>query len=91
MWGDFPRLPLNQRSKGKELRRKRSYRNASCLQEARDAFKTFIFTNFCVSDDLSHFAAFFIETGTKTSIAENVLMLLFIVIVVSPLKKCNFT
>ena len=36
------------------------------------AFKVLMTHGFCVSHDVSHFAAFFIVVGAKTSVAESV-------------------
>ena len=41
-------------------------------KEVQGAFKVLMTRWFCNSHDVSHFAAFFIDVGTKTSIAESV-------------------
>jgi hypothetical protein len=41
-------------------------------KEVQGAFKVLMTRWFCNSHDVSHFAAFFIDVGAKTSIAESV-------------------
>ena len=45
------------------------------LTEVQVAFKVLMTHLFCNSHDVSHFAAFFIDVGAKTSIAESVFSL----------------
>ena len=42
------------------------------------AFKVLMTHGFCVSHDVSHFAAFFIVVGAKTSVAESVDLVSFV-------------
>jgi hypothetical protein len=46
-------------------------------KEAQGAFKVLMTHWFCNSHDVSHFTAFFIDMGAKTSIAESVFSLCF--------------
>ncbi len=47
-------------------------------REVQDAFKVLMTRWLCNSHDVSHFAAFFIVIGAKTSVAESVWLLSFI-------------
>ena len=53
-----------------------SNRHAS-TREAQVAFKILMTHKFCNSHDVSHFAAFFIVVGAKTSVAESVCLRYF--------------
>ena len=44
-------------------------------REAQVAFKVLMTHWFCNSHDVSHFAAFFIDMGAKTSVAESVFII----------------
>ena len=57
-------------------------------REVQVAFKVLMTHWFCNSHDVSHFAAFFIDMGAKTSVAESVFSL--IVIVIRENKLTNF-
>ena len=46
--------------------------NRHTSEEVQDAFKVLMTHGFCNSHDVSHFAAFFIVVGAKTSVAESV-------------------
>ena len=46
--------------------------NRHTSEEVQDAFKVLMTHVFCNSHDVSHFAAFFIVVGAKTSVAESV-------------------
>ena len=47
-------------------------------EEVQDAFKVWMTHGKCNSHDVSHFAAFFIVVGSKTSVAESVGYFVFI-------------
>ena len=57
-------------------------------REVQVALKVLMTHWFCNSHDVSHFAAFFIDMGAKTSVAESVFSLIFIVVIVN--KHSNF-
>ena len=50
-------------------------------REVQVAFKVLMTHWFCNSHDVSHFAAFFIDMGAKTSVAESVFSLILIELV----------
>ena len=65
-------LHLNRLSTPQKWGEMNKHSNRHTSEEVQDAFKVLMTHVFCNSHDVSHFAAFFIVVGAKTSVAESV-------------------